>query len=390
MSLRVGQELKIPSPIDIHAHLRQPGGTDKETIASGTYAALRGGYQAVFDMPNNPGGCQTWTRRRLDEKYRIGRQTARTDIGFYAGIDLADPNLDQIPLMISRAAGLKLYFGHTTGNTKEFGLDQARKAIDQWLYYGQRQPAPPPILIHAREEVGAEVADYVAGQGYPVHWCHVSTTTEVLASQRLRQIYGQLFSAGVTPHHLTMTARDADLKYGWPGGRMMPPLGNEVDGEALLAAIDKEQIQIIETDHAPHTAKDKLAAERDNPTGDDSPDCNTCFGVSGIEFVLPVMISLVQRRQIRIDRLLDALYTQPARLLSLKTEPNTNSTTIKVEPYVIGEDDLAGQSRNHPYVGWTAWGRVERVISQNRVRYDRQGPVSRDWRPRVLTPGDKL
>ena len=390
MSLKAGQELKIPSPIDVHAHLRQPGGTDKETIASGTYAALKGGYQAVFDMPNNPGGCQTWTRRRLDEKYQIGRQTARTDIGFYAGVDLANPNLDQIPLMIRRAAGLKLYFGQTTGNTKEFGLDQAREVIDHWLTYGRRRPAPPPILLHAREEIGAEVADYVAGQGYPVHWCHISTASEVLASQRLRQLYGQLFTAGVTPHHLTMTARDADLKYGWPGGRMMPPLGNEVDGEALLAAIDKGQIQIIETDHAPHTAEDKLAAERDNPTGDDSPDCNTCFGVSGIEFVLPVMISLVQRRQIRIDRLLDALHTQPARLLGLKTEPKTNSTTIKIEPYVIGEDDLAGQSQNHPYLGWTAWGRVERVVSQNRVLYDRQGPASRDWRPRVLTPGDEL
>ena len=151
MSLKPGQELKIPSPIDVHAHLREPGGTDKETIASGTYAALRGGYQAVFDMPNNPGGCQTWTRQRLDEKYQIGRQTAQTDIGFYAGIDLADPNLDQIPLMINRAAGLKLYFDHTTGNTEEFGLDQAREIIDQWLVHGRQQPAPPPILLHARE-----------------------------------------------------------------------------------------------------------------------------------------------------------------------------------------------------------------------------------------------
>ena len=309
MSLEVGQELKIPSLIDVHAHLREPGGTDKETIASGTHAVLRGGYQAVFDMPNNPGNCQTWSRQRLDEKYQIGRQTAQTNIGFYAGVDLANPNLDQIPLMIDRAAGLKLYFGHTTGNNQEFGLDQAREVIDRWLVCGRQQPIPSPILIHAREGVGAEVADYIAGRGYPIHWCHVSTTTEVSACHRLRQTYGQLFTAGVTPHHLTMTARDADLKYGWPGGRMMPPLGNEVDSQALLDALDKEQIQIIETDHAPHTTKDKLAAERNNPTGDDSPGCNTCFGVSGIEFVLPVMISLVQRHQIRIDRLLDALYT---------------------------------------------------------------------------------
>ena len=76
--------------------------------------------------------------------------------------------------------------------------------------------------------------------------------------------------------------------------------------------------------------------------------------------------------------------------MSLKTGPNANSTTIKVEPYVIGEDDLAGQSRNHPYVGWTAWGRVERVVSRGQVRYDRRGPTGHNWQPRLLTPGDEL
>ena len=200
MSLETGKEIVVPSPIDVHTHLREPGGTDQETIASGTRAALRGGYQAVFDMPNNPGGCQTWSRKRLEEKREIARQTAETDIGFYAGVDLADPNFDQLRKMVPLAAGLKLYFGHTTGNNREFGLDQAREVIDFWVSQGRRlNRGQPPILLHARETVGEEVADYIARQDYRVHWCHISTATEIAACRRLSQRHGYLFTAGVTP-----------------------------------------------------------------------------------------------------------------------------------------------------------------------------------------------
>ena len=242
MSYEVGEIITIPSPIDVHAHLREPGGTDKETIETGSLAALSGGYQAVYDMPNNPGGMQTWTSERLDEKIDIAERTAATDMGFYAGVDLANPNLDEIPRMIGKTAGLKLYFGHTTGTTEEFVLDHARETIDTWVKFGAQVAAEagaaPPILLHAREEVGEEVAQYIAEQEYPVHWCHVSTATEVGGCVRLTDRFGEYFTAGVTPHHLTMTSRDADYKYGWNGGRMMPPLSHEADGDALLDAFN--------------------------------------------------------------------------------------------------------------------------------------------------------
>lgn len=393
MSLEAGSRYKISSPIDIHAHLREPGGTEKETIASGTKAALAGGYQAVFDMPNNP-GIPTHSRQRLEQKYDIAQKDAETDIGFYAGVDLENPDLEEMTAMVGLAAGLKLYLGHTTGNTKEFGLDQARPAIDAWVKRGRWQPHRPPILLHAREKVGAEVADYIAGHHrYPVHWCHIASAGEADDCRRLWQEHGKNFTAGVTPHHLTMTARDADFKYGWPGARMMPPLGSEADGEALVDAFNRGWLQILETDHAPHTNDDKLKAETKNPTGDDGPDCTTCFGISGIEFVLPIMISLVKRRQIKMHRLVDALFGGPASLLDLDTQGSANTTAIMIEPYVIGEDDRVGQSQNHPYVGWTAWGRIEEVVSRGliRYRYDQpEIPEARAWRPRVLRPGAKL
>ncbi len=358
MSLEVGETIFIHSPIDVHTHLREPGGEDKETIASGTEAALAGGYQAVFDMPNNPGGNQTWTEDRLDEKYRIGNRSSNTRIGFYAGVDLDNPAIDEFPGMVLKAAGLKIYMGHTTGNVKEHDLEVARPAIDAWMDAVGELPGNPPILLHAREGVGEETARYVASREYPVHWCHVSTGSEVTSVRALSKDFPDNFTAGVTPHHLTMTQRDADLKYGWNGARMMPPLGSEVDGESLIDAFNEGVIHILETDHAPHTAEDKLNAEINNPEGRDEPDCTTCFGISGIEFVLPVMMSLVKRGVITLERLEDSLYYQPARMLQLDTSQDNSLTGLRIGPRTLTEDDVVGKSRNNPYVGWTGWAKV--------------------------------
>lgn len=390
MSFEVGERIRIPSPIDVHTHLREPGGTDKETIASGTFAALAGGYQAVFDMPNNPGGMQTWSEDRLDQKHKTGEATANTHIGFYAGVDLGEPNVDEIPRMIGKSAGLKLYFGHTTGTTKEFVLDDARETIDEWVSQGvaMQNGNHPPILLHAREGVGEEVARYIARKNWPVHWCHVSTVTETAMAEDLRESFGGNFTAGVTPHHLTMTDRDAD-KYGWMGGRMMPPLGKEIDGDALLDAFANGRLQILETDHAPHTDADKMKAERENPEGHSEVDCTTCFGISGIEFVLPVMMSFVQRRKISMERLVDALHYQPAQMLGLDVSNNSTFTELKIGPRVIEEKDRVGKSVNNPYVGWLAWAQVEYVDFDGSKRY-RSSAYPPEFQPRILNTGSIL
>jgi dihydroorotase len=358
VSIKTGETIVIPSPIDVHVHLREPGGEDQETIQSGTRAALLGGYQAVFDMPNNPNDHQTWDEERLDEKIKIGTLTANTQIGFYAGVDLENPAFDEFPGLILKSTGLKIYMGHTTGNIKEHNLDTARPAIDRWMNLAKITGIKSPILLHARDEIGTETAEYIARAGHPVHWCHIASETEVRAARILSKKYPELYTGGVTPHHLTMTERNADLQQGWHGARMQPPLGKEVDAEALLNAYNRGWIQILETDHAPHTTESKLRAEAENPEGHTDPDCTTCFGVSGIEFVLPVMYSLVQLNKITQERLIDSLYYQPAKMLDLDISQNKARTTLKIEPRVLTEQDIVGHSRNHPYLGWRGWAKV--------------------------------
>lgn len=357
MLYSAGETIKIPSPIDVHVHLREPGGEDKETIESGTYAAIMGGYQAVFDMPNNP-NHETWTADRVDEKVAIAQETAHTSIGFYAGVNPEDPAFEEMPALVRKAAGLKLYMDPTTGNTRDRDLEVVRPSIDEWIAQARKAGVAPPILLHAREGVGMETAVYVAQQEYPVHWCHISTKLETDMARQLTATYPEYYTGGVTPHHLTMTHRNADFQQAWYGARMKPSLGNEGDAEALLAAYNQGDIQILETDHAPHSEADKQRAEEQNPAGETSEGCVTCYGVSGIEFVLPIMMRLVQNRKVELERLVDSLYDQPIKMLGLAKGVVANTTTLEFQSYTLSPDDIAGKSKNTPYIGWAAGAKV--------------------------------
>lgn len=350
------ETMTIPSPIDVHVHLREPGQEWKETIATGTRAALRGGYQFVADMPNN--AKPIYTLDLLQEKQGIMAHSSNVHVGAYQGQNILDPDFDEIRRMMPYSIGSKFYMGPTTGNIHELTLEHARPVVDTIITEAQRLGIHHPILLHVREEAGFEMAEYVASQGHPVHWCHVSTESEARYVADLSKRFPEFFTAGVTPHHLTMTQRNANFQQGWNGARMMPPLAREVDAEALLYHYNNGDIQILETDHAPHAHHEKMRAEEENPEGKTDKDCTTCFGVSGIEFVLPIMTALVKRRKITMERLVDSLYDQPMRMLGLRALEMTSKTTLLLGSYVISESDIVGKSRNTPYVGWTAGAKV--------------------------------
>lgn len=384
-----GEIVELPGLIDVHAHLRQPGGEEMETIATGTNAALYGGYVLVADMPNNPNGNETWTAARATEKHVIAAGTANTDFAVIHGHDFDSPRVDEYPALALLSIANKSYFGHTTGNTAERTIDDpnVRLALSQMAIASRELGVKNPSMLHARETVGHSAARYIIEElGHPVHWCHVSTATEVRYAEILQEMHPDMFTAGVTPHHLTMTSRDADFQNGW-NARMMPPLGKEADAEALLWGYNKGILSILETDHAPHSEEKKLHAEAMNPEGYVDPNdenCVSCFGVSGIEFVLPIMAGLVQRKQTTMERLVDSLHTQPLRMLGLEDRYKNAVTTVEFEPWQITEANLRGRSNNTPYLGFMAGAKVRDVSV---------GGVSRFMHPngsapkiRVITP----
>ena len=370
-----GEILQIPALIDVHAHLREPGGEHMETIATGTNAALYGGYVLVADMPNNPNGNETWTAERALEKHAIATETARTDFAVIHGHDFDNPRLSEYPGLALLSIANKSYFGHTTGNTAERTIDDpnVRLALAETARVSRELGVRNPSMLHARETVSHTAARYIIEElGHPVHWCHVSTATEVRYAEILQKMHPDMFTAGVTPHHLLMTERNAVFQNGW-NARIMPPLGKEVDAEAVLWGFNEVILSILETDHAPHPLEKKLDAEAANPKGIidlKDENCVTCFGVSGIEFVLPIMARLVQSKIITMERLVDSLHTQPLRMLGLEGRYNNAITTLEFEPWQITESSLRGKSTNTPYIGFMAGAKVRDVSVDGVSRFN--------------------
>jgi dihydroorotase len=396
MSHGSGETMTIASPIEVHAHLREPGNEAAETIESGTVAALRGGYQAVMDMPNNP-GRPTLSEERVDEKIKIAEETSHTDIGFYAGVDFDNPELDpdRIARLMRKTMGVKFYMGFTTGNAAERTLDDVRPFADVWMAVAKELGLRAPILLHAKGQSGAETAEYIVSNGHAAHWCHLSSSEEVWRATELLRIFPDRFSSEVSLHHLTMTDRDARFKYGWNGGRMQPPLGGEPDADALYEAFVSGNIPILATDHAPHTEDKKLQTERENPDGINTPDETTCYGVTGIEFVLPIIARLITQKarrghtQLTWERAERALHTEPARMLGVRSPWLVDGkTTLELGPRIIGESDFASKSRNAPYLGWTAGAQVVAVSKHGRTVNLRDG-VEKVSRPEVWQAQEK-
>lgn len=150
---------------------------------------------------------------------------------------------------------------------------------------------------------------------------------------------------------------------------MMPSLKSEDDMEAITDAFAKGYIQMVGTDHAPHSDEAKLDAERENPHGHTGEGCTTCFGVSGIEFALPILMRSVALDRFSMERLQDAVYDQPLRMLGLKASQLTAMTTLEIDPWKITADDIMGDSENTPYVNMIAGASVVNVTGRNKQKH---------------------
>lgn len=367
MAFSRGEIVEIPAAIDVHSHFRQPGGEHKETIETGTSAALAGGYVLTADMPNNPGTAedpkanQTLTASKVLEKEEIAKRNAQTDLVIIGGHDFDNPRVDEYSAMVPLVRVTKGYFGHTTGNTKETTIEDPNvwEAYSTWDIEAKRLGYRTTHMLHAQEEVGYLAARRLMQElEAPVHWCHVSTSKEVNYAEKLDKSFPDLFTYGITPHHLLMTGRNATYLNGWMA-RMVPALGTGIDQDKLIWAL-AEGKAIVETDHAPHTTEEKMNAEAENPHGHTGVDCTTCFGVSGIELALPMLTRLVQQDKISMERFVDATHSGPLRVLGLNgnTRYETAKTTLEFEPWQITQDALRGRSSNTPYLGGVASARV--------------------------------
>lgn len=321
--------ITLPGLIDPHVHLRDPGQTHKEDFYTGTCAALAGGYTTVIDMPNNQ--IAVTTKNVLTEKIKIARGKIVCDVGFHFG-SLGD-NLSEFPHVLDYVRGIKLYLNMTTG---KFLIDKPKvEAIFKaW-------PGKKPILVHAEADVIHFVMELVKKTGKKTHVCHVSSQEELEPIINAKE-KGFPVTCGVTPHHLFLT--EDDVKKLGPFGVMKPSLKSKHDQKFLWKNL--KYIDVIESDHAPHTKKEKGEG---------------VFGVPGLETTLPLLLTAKDEGKLTVDDIIEKCHVNPARIFNVKTNKNTYVEILN-SSFIIRNSELKTKCGWSPFDGWKVRGKVVRVI----------------------------
>ena len=362
-----------PGFIDFHCHLRQPGFEDKETIASGSLAAVRGGFTTICAMPNtNPPTDNQETLENIKETAKqealirvlpIGSVTLNRDgkklarlaelakagaIGFSDdGSPVTDSEVMRQALESSRNLNLPI-IDHCEESSLAKGGQMNEGIVSRKL--GLRgMPAAAEWLMVIRNVALAQLT------GGWIHIAHVSTA-QAVDSIRNGKERGVKVTAEVTPHHLTLT-EEAVAGYD-TNAKVNPPLRTERDIQSLIKGLNDGVIDIIATDHAPHTEAEKQAGFDSAPSG-----------ISVLETALGSLLTLVTNGKISLSNLIANLTTEPAKIigqdrLGTLTEGSPAEITI-FDPnrkWKVDTTAFASKGKNSPLAGSTLKGKVIATI----------------------------
>lgn len=354
----MSEVFRHPGAVDVHDHFREPSNSNlAENFESGTRAALTGGYVVVNDMPNTP-GRETWTLDRLTEKENCIIEGAHIPTGIIIGMQPEADNIGEISKMMPRAVASKQYYTRTQGNDKELGPEDFREQTR----VAYRADATKPIMVHPGEDIEGIIGMVAIDNNQRLHFCHVNDPQVVRDIDRIRRERDLSITMGVTPHHLFKNSADTFTE-GW-FARMQPPLADQVDSEELLELLADGTIDIVETDHAPHSLESKWKVEHSNPTCEH--DGTSCFGVTNIEFALPMLFYQVRLGRLSMERVIDATSTRPAELIGIRL---TNKTYVEWDldhDYRINDRDVVSGSGWTPFQGKLAVGEVVDVVIAGR------------------------
>jgi len=367
--------LVLPGFVDVHVHLREPGFSYKETIRTGTAAAARGGYTAVCAMPNlNPvPDCS----EHLAVQEALIRAGALVDVFPYGAITVAErgetlaaledmasrviafsddgkgvQNPDMMREAMTRAKALgKIIAAHCEDNSLLRG---------GCIHDGDYAKAHGLPGICSESEFGQIRRDLAlaAETGAAYHVCHISTK-ESVALIREAKAAGVNVTCETGPHYLLMndSMLENDGRF-----KMNPPIRAEEDRLALLEGIADGTIDMIATDHAPHSAEEKAGGLH-----------GSLMGIVGLETAFPLLYThLVKKGIISLDRLTELMSTAPAKRFGIPTGFENDCFTVfrPDAQYEIDPAQFVSMGKNTPFTGWQVSGACALTVCHGKIVYD--------------------
>ena len=363
----------LPGLVDVHVHLREPGFSYKETILSGTRAAAKGGFSCVCAMPNLdpvpdspenlkreteiierdaavrviPYGAITVGERgqKLSEMSRLAPLVA----GFSDdGKGVQDPGMMREAMNIAKSLG-KVIAAHCEDNSLLHGGyiqdgEYCRK-------YGHRGISSESEWRQIERDLAL-----VSETGCAYHVCHVSTAQSVKLIRNAKAD-GLNVTCETAPHFLLLdeTSLQDDGRF-----KMNPPLRSPDDRRELLDGICDGTIDMIATDHAPHSASEKARGLKDS-----------LMGVSGIEISFPLMYTyLVRTGVIEMAKLIALMHDNPCKRFGIVQDLYRNYTVFDLgSEYEIDPEKFVSNGKSTPFAGWKVSGRCRLTVSQGRAAY---------------------
>ena len=363
----------LPAFADLHVHFREPGQTWKETIRSGSMAAARGGYTLVCAMPNldpvpdSPESLAieqaaidrdaiikvlpycSITKGRKGKEIVDFQSLKNSCVAFSDdGSGVQDQNMMREAMRAAAAADVILA-AHCEDNTLLKG---------GYIHDGRYCKAHGHKGICSESEWGqiARDLELAAETGCRYHVCHISTKESVELIRQAKAT-GVKVTCETAPHYLTLCDSDLQEDGRW---KMNPPLRSEEDREALIEGLRDGTIDVIATDHAPHSAEEKSKGLQ-----------GSAFGIVGLETAFPVLYTkLVRNGIITLERLTEALSTAPRRIFRLPDAPEDRIEVDLDTPYVIDSSTFLSKGRSTPFDGMTVQGKVLKTYYNGYLVYD--------------------
>ncbi|WP_405330373.1 dihydroorotase [Leeuwenhoekiella sp. LLG6367-2.1] len=375
----------LPGVIDDQVHFREPGLTHKASIATESAAAVAGGITSFIEMPNTI--PQTTTIEKLEEKFSIAAETSYANYSFMFGG--TNDNLSEIKKVDKKTvAGLKLFLGSSTGNMLVDNEDVIREIFkstdllisvhcedeatikENLAIYTERYGDDIPINMHPI--IRSADACYISSSraialaketGARLHVFHLSTAKEMDLFDNKIPLKDKKITAEVCIHHLWFSDADYDEK-----GTLIkwnPAVKTQADQDALWEALLDDRLDVIATDHAPHTLDEKQNVYTKAPSGGPL-----------VQHALPAMLEMYHEEKISLEKIVEKMCHNPAILFEVEKrgfiKPGYYADLVLVDlnnPWTVTTDNILYKCKWSPFEGSTFKSRITHTFVNGRLAY---------------------